>query len=76
MAKLVGPLLSESAHGSMGPRLVYSQRKNVSQVRFQRPQKDYTNANRLAQRVRFWAAIQWWHDLNTNEKAMWNTLAR
>lgn len=76
MAKLKGPLFSLIAHGSLGPRLVFSQRKRVSQVRFQRPQKDYTNTARATQRGYFSMSMGWWSELNATEKAEWLVLGR
>ena len=75
MVKLSGPLFSIEARGSLGPRLTFSKRKNVNQVRFQRAQKDYANTARLEQRTRFWSAVQWWKDLSADEKSQWETLA-
>lgn len=39
MAKITGPLLSTTAHGSIGEELTYSHRKKINQVRFQKKQK-------------------------------------
>lgn len=74
MAKLIGPLFSEKAHGTVADVLTYSSRKTVNQVRFQRKQKVGETTNQAPQRARFWAAIQWWKDLDASEKAIWNTL--
>lgn len=76
MAKLTGPLLSEQARGSMGPRLTYSERKSGSQVRFQKKQTDVESEDRTRQRTRFWVAVQWWNDLSDDEKAQWVTFGR
>jgi len=38
MAKLTGPLFSETAHGTLADVLTYSNRKKVKQVRFQKKQ--------------------------------------
>lgn len=62
--KLIGPLHSDSASGSLKGRIVFSQRKSGSQVRFQRKQKDKITALRTAQRNRFLIAKEMWplHD--------------
>lgn len=72
MAKLTGPLLSEQAHGSMGPRLTYSERKSGSQVRFQRAQADVITSARTTQRSYFTMAVSWWHELTTDEQYEWH----
>ncbi len=71
MVKLSGPLFSLEAHGSLGPRLTFSQRKNVSQVRFQRAQKDVITPARTLQRGYFQMAVSWWHELSEQEQADW-----
>jgi len=71
MAKLTGPLLSLTAHGTVADVLTFSKRSSSNCCRYQSQQKDYENEARLKQRVVFWAAIQWWHDLNTAEKQEW-----
>ena len=76
MAKLTGPLLSESAHGTVGGVLTFSKRTSGNQVRYQRAQMDYENEPRAEQRARFWAAMQWWSTLSSDEKDEWETLGR
>ncbi len=76
MVKIVAPLLSEKAHGTIGGVLTYSSRKNRNQVRYQRKQKSTETEAQEPQRARFWAAIQWWKELTADEKAIWNTLGR
>ncbi len=71
MAKLVGPLLSLDAHGSIGRELTFSARKSGSQVRFQKKQKDIETAARTIQRGYFQKAVGWWGDLTTDEKSQW-----
>ena len=72
MVKLAGPLFSESARGSLGPRLTFSERKKVKQVRFQRAQKDVLTLARTLQRARFKMAFSWWHELTPTEQAEWH----
>lgn len=72
MAKLQGPLLSEQARGSMGPRLTFSERKSGSQVRYQGPQKDRITPARIIQRGFFQVAVSWWHQLSTDEQYEWH----
>jgi len=69
MAKLVGPLFSLSAHGTLGKVLTYSTRAIVKQVRYQRGQKDYVNDARTAQREIFKGANDWWYLLTPEEQA-------
>ncbi len=71
MVKLSGPLFSIEARGSLGPRLTFSQRKNVSQVRFQRAQKDVITPARTLQREYFKMAVGWWHELSEQEQTDW-----
>ena len=53
MAKIESPLLSDSASGSVGPCLTFSQKKSGQQVRFQKKQKDVASDPRLLQRAKF-----------------------
>jgi len=69
MAKLTGPLFSQAASGTMGPRLTFSQRKSGQQVRFQRKQKDYVNTARTTQRGYFQTAAGWWSEMTAAEKS-------
>ena len=74
--KLTGPLLSETASGSMGPRLTFSQRKSGQQVRFQRAQKDVITAPRTAQRLKFTQGLLLWNSMPDNEKHYWDMLSK
>lgn len=76
MAKLTGPLLSEQARGSFGPRLTYSERKSGSQARWQRAQADVITPARTTQRSFFIIAVSWWHELTDAEKSQWDKIAR
>lgn len=76
MAKLKGPLLSEDAHGSFGPRLTFSSRKSGSQVRYQKAQADRTTPARTTQRSFFSTSVGWWHELSAAEQAEWDTEAK
>jgi hypothetical protein len=69
MAKLKGPLLSETARGSFGPRLTFSRRPSGQQARYQRAQKDYENEARAAQRIKFFIAKNWWKQMTATEQA-------
>jgi hypothetical protein len=68
MAKLIGPLLSETAHGKIARVLTFSLRSSGNQVRYQRAQKDYSNNARAAQRTIFQTVIAWWHQMTAAEK--------
>jgi hypothetical protein len=72
MAKLSGPLLSESAHGTLGGVLTYSTKKKLKQVRYQRAQKDYENPARTAQRELYKEGIEYWNSLSVEEKAQYH----
>ena len=75
MAKLTGPLFSNRASGSIGPRLTYSERKSGSQVRFQRSQKDYENLPRMIQRLIYGSAVSAWKSTTIAKRKEFNTLA-
>jgi hypothetical protein len=75
MAKLIGPLLSLNAHGTVADVLTFSKRKSGQQARYQHDQKDYTNPARDAQRTKFKNGIAWWKTLTDEEKSQYNTNA-
>lgn len=58
--KIIGALHSDSASGTFGGLLTFSERKSGSQVRFQRKQKDVSTSLRVAQRARFLVAKDMW----------------
>ena len=72
MAKIKGPLLSNEASGSIGPRLAFSQRKSGQQVRHQKAQKDLTTAGRTVQRDYFIEAYGKWNSLSAAQQKQWN----
>jgi hypothetical protein len=72
MAKTKGPLFSVTARGSFGPRLTFSQRKNVKQVRYQRAQVDRNSIAQNIQRAYFLAAAEWWGEMTTAEQNGFN----
>ncbi len=73
MAKLIGPLFSESAHGSIGKRLTYSKRNSGEQARFQRANHDRNSSTQQTQRALFLTALAAWNSLSNSEKQLWNT---
>lgn len=75
MAKLTGPLFSNTASGSFGPRLTFSQRRSGQQVRFQRAQKDVITAGRTAQRALYILAVDAWDTLDDVIKNIFKSLA-
>ena len=74
MAKLTGPLFSQSASGGLGDTLTYSKRPTTHQVRFQRKQKDYENPARKIARDAFRLGLLLWHALPLGEKAYWDQI--
>jgi len=68
MSKLIGPLLSLKASGSIAGNLTFSERKTGSQVRFQKKQKDVLTSDRVAHRARFLEAVASWNVLSEEEK--------
>ena len=72
MAKLIGPLFSESAHGSISKRLTYSKRKSGNQARFQRANHDYNTTSQQTQRALFLTALAAWNSLSNAQKVLWN----
>lgn len=76
MAKLIGPIHSDSASGSIGESLTYSQRKSGAQVRYQRKQKDVTTAKRTAQRFKFNQGLLLWNSLSDVEKNYWKSVEK
>lgn len=58
--KVFGPMHSDSARGTFGGLLTFSERKSGSQVRFQRKQKDKITPARTAQRNKFLQAQEMW----------------
>ena len=76
MAKIIGPLFSNTASGSIGPRLTFSVRKSGQQARFQSPQKDVVTVKRTVQREKFSLGLDLWRSLPDNEKYYWNVLLK
>ena len=72
MARLLGPLFSENAHGSLGKRLTFSQRSSGNQARFQRANHDTNSSSQQTQRSFFLLAIAAWNSLADSEKELWN----
>ena len=68
MAKTEGPLLSESAHGSIGTELTFSQRASGKQVRFQRKQKDIITTARTTKRDIFATGVEDWKIIFLGER--------
>lgn len=73
MAKLKGPLFSNTARGSFGPRLTYSNRRTGQQARYQKENTDYETTPQIQQRSYFQIAVSWWNKLIQAEKEAWNT---
>lgn len=58
--KITAPLFSQTARGTFGGVLTFSERKSGSQVRYQRKQKDVITTARTAQRNKFIEAKTMW----------------
>jgi len=71
MAKLKGPLLSESAHGMIGDRLTFSKRTSGNQARYQRTNKDANSSSQQTQRSLFLEARGKWQSLDDEQKELW-----
>lgn len=56
MVKIAGPLMSQSASGSISQFLTFSNRNSGSQVRWQKKQKDVISIDRTEQRRKFLSA--------------------
>lgn len=61
MTKLVGPLCSFEARGTIAKCLTFSMRKSGSQVRWQKKQDDVLTSAREAQREEFLEARDSWN---------------
>lgn len=68
MATIIGPLMSVTAHGSIGSRLTFSDRKTGQQVRFQNRQVDVKSVAQEAQRSDFLEAVAGWNALTESEQ--------
>jgi len=76
MAKINSPLLSLSAHGIIGERLVYSVRSSGQQARYQKKQNDKITDPRLLQRNTYSAAVAAWRLLTDEQKQVYIDLAQ
>lgn len=72
MAKIKGPLLSQSASGLFGPRLAFSQRSSGQQARIQKAQADVITSARTTQRDYFIEAYEHWNTLTGPQQQDWN----
>jgi hypothetical protein len=64
MPKLISPLFSLTARGTVGGVLTFSERKTGSQVRYQKKQKDVQSTARSIQRSRFISAKDSYNSLD------------
>jgi len=76
MAKLLAPLLSHAAHGTIGGVLTYSNRNTCKQCRYQKKQADYESAARKTVRDAYRAGIELWNYLTGQEKAYWTEVEK
>lgn len=76
MAKPIGPLLSQEAHGQIGKSLIFSKRKSGQQVRqFHKPTGARTG-DQLAQREIIAGLTAYWQTFSAAQKKVYNDLAK
>jgi len=75
MAKVRGPLLSQTAQGSIHKNITFSVRKSGQQVRFQNKQSDVITSARIFHRSNYRLSVNAWNILNDAEKLDWKNLA-
>jgi hypothetical protein len=68
MAKLIGPLFSLAAHGTLGKSLNFHTVGAKTLARFQKKQKDYVNDSRARARIKFIIAARIWANLTPEQK--------
>ncbi len=71
MAKIIAPLFSLAARGTLARALTFSMRTSGAQVRFQKKQPDRATIARNVQRGYFALAASWWHLLTPAERLEW-----
>jgi len=76
MVKIKSPLMSETAHGTIGGVLTFSERASGAQVRTQKKQKDISTPARTIQREKYTEAVEAWNQLIGSEKATWTRNAK
>jgi hypothetical protein len=75
MPKVSGPLMSATASGLIGERLIFSKRATGQQARFQRAQKDFSTVGRTTQRALYAAAVAAWNVLDDDILEIWRDLS-
>jgi len=76
MARLLGPLLSMSAWGTIAKRITFRRRKQLSDALSMPIPLDAKTALQLAQRLLFRDAVAWWHALSYAEQAAYDKPGR
>ena len=77
MAQVEGPLMSLTAHGSIGEELTFSQRKKVNQVRFQKKQKLILSTwGQADQKSLYLTAAARWSSFSDSEKKVFEDEAK
>lgn len=76
MAKVVAPLFSQTASGTIGQRLTFSSRKTGQQVRFQKKNRYTRSFAQNYQRLSFLFATRGWRLLSPVGKRAINYQAR
>lgn len=68
--------MSLEAHGSIGPRLTFSNRASGQQVRFQNRQVDVNTSAQQTQRGAFLAAVAAWNELTSEQQRAYDDEAK
>ena len=76
MVKITSPLMSMSASGKIGERLVFSQRKSGQQARFQKAQKYKETPKRIASQSDYTKAVSLWNKLTQIQKDVFKERAK
>lgn len=76
MAKLRGPLMSQNASGTIGPRMTFSNRKSGAQVRIQNAQKKKIQISTAVQKRLYDFAVARWNSYTQGEKNAYILVAK
>jgi len=76
MAKLTSPLMSQTASGTIGPRMTFSMRKSGAQVRIQKFQKDKFSLSQLTHRSIYNFALAKWNSFTISQKSVYQLEAK
>lgn len=76
MAKTLGPLLSQDAHGTLGKLLTFSSRRSGSQVRKVNQPTGLPSARQFEHRQLVRMIIAQWQNMTAGQRATWRTAAQ